>query len=176
MKGRRGSSVGKRHSLMGRAEQQQTQCFGLLRSGTAGPWTSRGGSLICQTKVVNACLAHEVLGRLKSSTSERQRLQRAPGKGNPGDLGGGGSTLGHSRSPAPHIWAHGIYPEGQKPQGLLEPEGAGHHHCSSQGGQGKIGRWLWQSRSGSGARRRCPGRPAWGRAGTGLASRDSLSR
>lgn len=72
--------MGRRHSLTGESRAAAAGMFAILPVGHSGPWSSRGGCLICQTKVVNACLDSEVLGRLGSSMSGRQGLQHAGGE------------------------------------------------------------------------------------------------
>lgn len=159
MKGRRGSGVGKRHSLNGesRAAAAAAGMFPILPLGHSGPWRSRGGCLICHTKA-NACLASEVLGRRRSSTSECQGLQRARGRTVPDDFGGHGrvgSTLRRSGCPAPLIWAQGIAPKGKSPKVCWSLRAAG---TSGRVAKARPGSCFWQCQAGAGARPRCPGK------------------
>lgn len=153
MKGRRGSGVGKRRSPKGESRAAPAGMFPILPLGRSGPWSSRGGCLICQAKVVNACSASEVLGRLGSSTCGRQGLQSARGRTVPEVLGGMGGWA--APCGAPLVWAQSVIPKGKSPKICWSLRAPG---TTGRVAKARAGSWFWQCQTGAGARPRCPGK------------------
>lgn len=172
MKGRRGSGVGKRHSLNGESRAAPAGMFPILPLGHSGPWSSLSGCLICQTKVVNACLASEVLGRLGSSTSGRQELQRPRGRTVPEALRGNvGRWAAPCGAPSPPLRSSGLK---ALPRKAKAPRSAGAWgHRAPQGGWAKRDQ---AARSGSARPGPGPGHVARGRDRTARASPGPFSR
>lgn len=160
MKGGRGSGVGKRHSLNGDSRAAPAGMFPILPLGHSGPWSSRGGCLICQTKVVNVCLASSLaLGGSDHPHLDVRDCSALGGRQSRtfwGGMEGWAALCGLQVPRSAHLGSK-HYPERQKPQTSAPP-------ClRAPGTTGRVakarpGSWLWQCQAGDRARPRCRGK------------------